>query len=157
MTNTYPIYLAGTISGLTYEAASLGWRARFAELVADVPQIQCYSPMRAKDFLADRGKLFGAYDDHPFATEAGILARDRNDVRNCALMVACFLEGEGHYSLGTACEFGWADAFGRPTIMVALEGDPHREHPILRRLAGFIVDTIEEAADVSKKLLLPGI
>lgn len=151
----FRVYLAGTISGLSYNAAAGGWRREFNRMIS--PEIKCYSPMRAKEFLADKGKLFGAYEEHPLATESGIVARDRNDVMTCDVMVACFLESQGNFSLGTAIEFGWADAGQKPIIMVAREGDPHREHPMLRRLAGYIVDDLPSAVAITQHILLPGI
>lgn len=153
----FRIYLAGSISGLSYEDASLGWRKDISRMFYPTPQIKCYSPMRAKEFLADVGQLFGSYDEHPLSTERGIVTRDRNDVMKCDVMIACFLESQGNVSLGTAIEFGWADAWDKPVIMVAEKDDPHRVHPMLRRLAGYIVESLEEAAAITKHILLPGI
>ena len=155
----FKVYLAGPISGLSYEDASLGWRKTIVPLIERTvePSIKCYSPMRAKGFLADRGALFGSYDEHPLATESGIVTRDRNDVMNCDVMIACFLESKGNYSLGTAMEYGWADAANKPIIMVAVEGDPHLIHPMMRRIAGYVVDNLEDAAAIAQHILLPGI
>ena len=159
----FKVYLAGPISGLSYEDASQGWRRQIVPMLEysdysckHLP-VRCYSPMRCKDFLADKGKLFGAYEENPLATEGGIVTRDRNDVLQCDVMIACFLESQGYMSLGTAVEFGWADSHRKPIIMVAKPGDPHREHPMLKRMAGYIVETLEEAAALTQALLLPGI
>ncbi len=160
---TYPtktIYLAGPISGQSYEEARFGWRKTYAELVHNRPydHMKCVSPMRADEFLADIDKIEGSYPElHPMATSAGIVTRDHNDVYNCDLMVACFIEDGGRASLGTAVEFGWAMAYNKPIIMIAGEDNEHRVHPMLKRMAGFIVETLEEAAYLSVKLLTPGI
>ena len=86
------VYLAGPISGLTYEQSALGWREQIKELL---PEFDLFSPMRAKDFLATEGVLQGAYEGTPMSSTNGILGRDRNDVRTCDLMIANFLEDGG--------------------------------------------------------------
>ena len=169
------IYLAGPIAGLSYEDARNGWRKDFAALMPD--HIQCLSPMRAKQFLSGVKKLAfeaNAYDN-PLATAKGIVTRDRNDVKTCDLMVANFL-GAQKGSLGTAMEFGWADAWRKPVILIiekdgviqpevqaskttrwqAEKINPHF-HPMLTASAGYVVDTIEEAAYIAKHILTPGV
>lgn len=146
------IYLAGPISGLTYAESALGWREMIKPLL---PEFDLFSPMRGKDFLANEGVLWGAYARHPMASVNGILGRDRNDVYTCDLMIACFLEDRGQPSLGTAMEFGWADAWRKPIIMVAEPTSAHRRHPMLQGAAVYSVDTLQEAADLAKHLLLP--
>lgn len=153
---THKVYLAGPITGLTYDAAALGWRQRFKGLLSPDSGIECFSPMRAKSFLAAKGELTGSYNDHPLGTQAGILCRDHNDVFTCDLMVACFLEADGNISLGTAMEFGWAHAYRKPIIMVANADDPHRRHPMLAHAAGYVVDSLEAAASLVQFILLPG-
>ena len=144
------VYLAGPISGLTYTEAALGWRERIKELL---PEFDLFSPMRAKPF--HEGVLVGARDTIPVSSTSGILGRDRNDVFTCDLMIANFLEDEGNMSLGTAMEFGWADAWRKPVIMVAQEGNPHRVHPMLRGASVYILDNLADAAQLAKHLLLP--
>lgn len=146
------VYLAGPISGLTYTQAALGWREQIKELL---PEFDLFSPMRAKGFLADAGALSGSYDEIPMGSMNGILGRDRNDVFTCDLMIANFLEDDGNMSLGTAMEFGWADAWRKPVILVAAEGNPHREHPMLRGASVYVVDNLADAAYLAKHLLLP--
>jgi nucleoside 2-deoxyribosyltransferase len=146
------IYLAGPISGLTYERSALGWRERVRELL---PEFNLISPMRGKDFLAGRGPLVGAYADFPMSSVNGILGRDRNDVFTCDLVLACFLEADGNFSLGTAMEFGWADAMRKPIIMIARPEDPHRRHPMLLGAAVYSVDELEQGAELARFLLAP--
>lgn len=170
------VYLAGPITGLSYGEARHGWREEFARLLPS--HIHPHSPMRAKDFLLDQNCLTGdpdMYPDHAIATASGIVTRDRNDIRReCDAMVACFL-GAAKASVGTCIEFGWADAFGIPIVMVIesngmarvpktttdglpgydLVDNPHH-HAMLAELAGYRVDTIEEAAHIVTHLLTPG-
>jgi len=53
------IYLAGPISGLTFEGAQ-DWRNYFTSKIS--PEIDCFSPLRGKDYLKIRGPLEGSYD-----------------------------------------------------------------------------------------------
>ena len=148
------IYLAGPIAGLTYEGAALGWRERIKPLL---PEFDLYSPMRNKEFLAGVGELSGSYEHNPLASAKGILGRDRNDVLNCDLMIACFLEADGNMSLGTAMEFGWADAWRKPIIAVGEPDGSHIRHPMLSAASLYIVETLEHAAQLARHLLLPGV
>lgn len=116
------IYLAGPITGWTYNDARYGWRKEFADLLAHrgADHIECYSPMREKEFL-EKDQCIGGEADyeslHGFGTPHGILTRDHNDVRNCDAMVACFL-GATKASIGTCVEFGFAWSYRKPIIMV---------------------------------------
>ena len=153
------VYLAGPIAGLTYADARHGWRKDFAALMPE--HILCTSPMRSKDFLKDHGFLthdYGVdYPDHELATDAGITTRGHNDVRTCDAMVACFLESGGRPSLGTAVEYGFAYAYRKPVIAVGPLDDPNIRHPMLRHVAGYHADTLEEAATIVTHILTPGI
>jgi len=158
------IYLAGPITGLTYQAARHGWREEFAGTVGKyVPSWHhawCYSPMRAKEFLSAVQCLDGDADvlnaiGNPFATARGIVTRDHNDVKNCDGMVACFLGAE-RASIGTAIEFGFAFAYKKPVVMVVEPGNIHN-HVMLRDIAGYVVPTLDDAARIMASILFPGV
>lgn len=157
------IYLAGPITGLTHDEARYGWRQEFASLMPE--HIFCNSPMRGKEFLATHGVLTSGHDypDHAMATDAGITTRDYNDVKNADAMIACFLESNGKPSLGTAMEYGFAHAHQIPVIAVGPthlpdgSREPNITHLMLQRVAGYRVDTLEEAANIVCHLLTPGI
>lgn len=153
------IYLAGPISGLTYKESAHGWRQKFQREVDGRAwdDIDCVSPMRGKGFLDGEGPLKGDNNHpHPLASHPGILTRDAWDVRRCDLMVACFLECGGRISIGTCCEFGLAHAFDKPIITIMEPGNVH-EHVFIRQMSGYIVPTIEEAAELAVILLTPGL
>lgn len=154
------IYLAGPITGQTYEGARFSWRQEFAKqwtagahsLVADV-----YSPMRGKDFLLGTREIQGhpgAYKN-PMAETRGILARDREDVARADLIVAHFL-GAPKVSIGTMVEFGWADAYRRPVISIIEAGNMH-QHEFVIGLSSYVVDNLEEAVAIAAAVLTPGI
>ena len=151
------IYLAGPITGLTAEEARWGWRATFTALM---PQhIHSNSPMRGKGFLNSLGVLTSGkdYPENALCTPAGIVTRDYNDVKTCDAMVACFLESNGKMSLGTAAEFGYAHAWQKPIIVVGPTDEINIRHIMLERMAGYRVDTLEEAANIVSLLLTPGL
>lgn len=161
---TYPkrmIYLAGPITGLTHDEARYGWRQEFKEVLENMGlnHISCNSPMRGKEFLKDHGILSSGHDypEHAMATPEGITTRDYNDVRECSLMVACYLESNNNPSLGTAAEFGYCWALQKPIITVGPEDEINVRHLMLKRMTGYRVDTLEEAAVIAGHLLTPGI
>ena len=159
---SYPkhtVYLAGTITGLTHDEARYGWRLRFNDLMHPYEHIFCSSPMRGKEMLADFGVLTSGkgYPSDAITSPKGIITRDRNDVKLCSVMVACFLESNGKLSGGTFIEFGWADRYDKPTVIVGPEDDPNVQHLMSQALAGYRVDTLEEAAMIVGHLLTPGL
>lgn len=162
------IYLAGPITGLSYGEARHGWREEFdAMMRASHPDIECFSPMRAKNFLEKASKIAGTADsygkDSPFGQAQGILARDHNDVHSCDVMVANFLDAKIG-SLGTAAEFGFAHAYRKPIVMIiepaaadyTKNTNPHH-HVFLTTMASYLVHDLEAARDVVASLLTPGI
>ncbi len=155
----HTVYLAGTITGLTHDEARYGWRKEFDDLMEPYDHIFCSSPMRGKEMLTTFGILTSGkgYPNHAMTTPEGIVARDRNDVKLCSVMVACFLESGGKLSGGTFIEFGWADRYDKPIVVVGSEDDPNVSHLMSQRLAGYRVDTLEEAALIVGHLLTPGL
>jgi nucleoside 2-deoxyribosyltransferase len=162
------VYLAGPISGLTHDAARYGWRQSFTTLLEkeldaagfNVSYIECFSPMRGKDELKTLGIISSdpaSYGSDPISSEGGIVCRDSNDVRKADALIACFLESGGRPSLGTAWELGIAHDRHVPVIMIAPPGDPNREHVILHRSVGYVVETLEQGARLLRHLLTPGI
>jgi len=161
------IYLAGPIAGLSYEQARHGWREQFRgkwndgahSLIADL-----YSPMRGKDFLEDEASISGspsAYG-HALGTDAGIVARDRNDVMACDLVVMN-LSGAKKTSVGSMVELGWADAFRKPIVTIidpfrgsSLETNPHW-HPFVLGLSSYLAHDLDTAVELAATLLTPGI
>lgn len=145
------IYLAGPISGLTFDASEV-WRNDFKSLID--PRISCYSPLRGKYYLKDRGPLEGAYDENPLSTSKGLTRRDRNDCMNADLVVF-YLAGATRISIGTMIEFGWADAARVPTVVIMEPGNVH-EHPMVQELTSFRVSTVEDAVKIAEIVLLTG-
>jgi nucleoside 2-deoxyribosyltransferase len=146
------IYLAGPISGLTYEGSE-EWRDEFRRKID--PRIEAFSPLRGKEYLTLRGPLEGSYNDFPLSTDAGITARDRYDCMGADLIVFNML-GAKRVSIGTMIEFGWCDAARNPAIVIMeKEGNVH-DYPMVRQISQFRVDNLEDAINIANIILLPG-
>lgn len=143
------VYLAGPISGLTYEQAQ-EWRNHFADVVD--PRIKCYSPLRGKQYLTMRGPLEGSYNEFPLSTDQGITTRDRFDCMGSDLVVFNLL-GATRISIGTMIELGWADAARVPAVIIMEDGNPH-DHPMVRQTTQFRVTSVEDAIALTEIILL---
>jgi hypothetical protein len=146
------VYLAGPISGLTFNQAQ-AWRDEFAQKVD--PRVLAYSPLRGKDYLTIRGPLEGSYEEFPLSSEQGLTTRDRYDCMGADLVVF-YLLGAQRISIGTMVEFGWCDAARNPAILVMEKtGNPH-DYPMVRQIAQFRVDNLKDAISLAEIILLPG-
>lgn len=144
------VYLAGPISGLTYEGAQ-EWREKFAEDID--PRIECFSPLRGKAYLKMRGPLEGSYEEFPLSTGRGITTRDRFDCMGSDLVIFNLL-GATRISIGTMIELGWADAQRNPAVLIMeKEGNPH-DHPMVRNTTHFRVDNVKDAIALTEIILL---
>lgn len=155
---TPTVYLAGPITGLTYDDGN-EWREVVQNDLA-AAGIAAFSPLRAKNFLREIGVLdsAGTPDSayiglNPLSEPKGITTRDRRDCMGCDLVLMNLLGAE-RISVGTMIEAGWADAARKP-VVVAMEEDNIHRHAMLNEVAGFIVPTLEEAVAVVKAVLLP--
>ena len=145
------VYLAGPISGQSYEGCT-NWRNyAIEELKKD--EITGLSPMRAKEFLKQHPRLVDGVSNHVLTSDAGITTRDMWDVRRSDIIFFNLLGAE-KVSIGTMVEYGWASAFNKPIITI-IEKDMKNvhEHPIIRRLTNYRVETIDEGLYVVRSLL----
>jgi hypothetical protein len=146
------VYLAGPISGLTYDDGQT-WREYVA---ANLPkEIRAISPLRAKSQrLARVGIINDSYEDNPLTSQNGITTRDRMDCCRSNLVFANFL-GAQKCSAGTPIEFGWADLLRIPIIMIMeKQGNPY-DHPMMRSIAGWRVETVDGGIALCEAILMP--
>jgi nucleoside 2-deoxyribosyltransferase len=144
------VYLAGPISGLSYEQATL-WRAVAANWLEDFG-ITCYSPMRGKKHLALVGQIEHDYPEDVLTTQRGIMCRDHNDVARADLVLAN-LRGVSRVSVGTVMELAWAFERGTPVVAILeAEGNPH-DHPMVREAIDYRVTSLEHALEVTRSIL----
>lgn len=148
------VYLAGPISGLTYDQGQ-DWREYAA---ANLPQeIRAISPLRAKRAaLNNVGVIQNSYENHPLTCTSGITHRDKFDCMR-ADAVLFNMAGAKTVSVGTCMEYGWASAARVNPIIVTVmedEGNLH-DHPMVRGVTGFRVRTLDEGLKVLEAILLP--
>lgn len=150
------VYLAGSIASQDLEGATT-WRRRATDLLL-CRGIQGYSPLRNKGDLLPQTGLIGSntedYTPSPLTSAKGITRRDRYDVQSSDLVIANLL-GMTEGPTGTAIEFGWADAFSVPVIMVIEREGSLAEHPMLNEIASFRVESVEAACRLAPQILLP--
>jgi nucleoside 2-deoxyribosyltransferase len=158
MQQEFKVYLAGAISGATYEGCS-SWR-NFAVRSLAESGIRGYSPLRAKDYLkavnADSNikAMQHTYDGFAMSTSRAINSRDHWDVMTSDVILVNLL-GAAIVSIGTVMEIAWAHAYRKPTVLVMeKEGNIH-DHPMVRESIGFRVETLEEGLHLVKAMLLP--
>lgn len=142
------VYLAGPVRGLDYKEA-VEWREYVKNRLAEFG-IVGVSPMRDKEHLY--GKLIEEPDDDVISCQRGLTVRDRFDVMTCNVFFSNLLNAK-RVSIGTMIEYGWADAFRKPIITVMENKGNVHEHPILRELTGFRVESLDEGLEVVKSLL----
>lgn len=146
------IYLAGQISGLSYDG-TVEWRDEAAfELGTN---FLCLSPMRAKDFLEKTGVeieegMFTNPIENALTSPKGIVARDHNDVMTCDA-VLMYLLNPTKVSIGTMIEIGWAHAYRKPIILVMDRGNIH-DHSMVTEIASFIVPDLESGIKIIQAL-----
>lgn len=145
----YKVYLAGGIGGLHYSEAT-DWR-EYATEYLDKFGIDGISPMRSKEFL--KGQMIDDQQEHQdvMATRNAITCRDRWDTTRCDLLIANLLD-ESRFSIGTCIEIGQADMARVPIIIVCQEGKLFDTHPMVSRICGFTVRSIEEALELAVRI-----
>lgn len=152
MNNPPKVYLAGLISGFSFQEAN-EWREEAFKKLHKYG-IAGASPLRGKDHLKDTTVLHKkGHDWNIMSTQKGITTRDRWDVRTCDIVIMNLLKAK-EVSVGCSMEVAWADMLGRPVILVMeSEGNPH-EHAMLLECCGYRVETMDEAIEVARKILI---
>lgn len=151
------VYLAGPITGLTYDGAQ-EWR-EYAKACLAFVGIVAYSPLRLQETLRAHGRLDAGGTGssyarlHPLLSASGMTARDRHDVRTSDAVLVNLLGAE-RASIGTAMEIAWADAFRVPTVVALEEGGVH-DHALLTDVASYVARDLDTALECIKGLLLP--
>ena len=147
------VYLAGGISGLTYDEA-VAWRTEVKQKVG--PNIKTLSPMRGKENLGTavgNPTLKDKYEENPLTSAKGINQRDYFDVKRSDVLFVNLL-GAKQVSIGTVMEVAWARAFEIPVVLVMEEGNIHT-HSMFLYPCGFVVDTLDKGIEVLKCIIGP--
>ncbi len=146
------VYLAGPITGLSYEGCT-DWREFAISYLAE-SGITGVSPLRAKHYLSDEKNIEDSYEDIALSSSRGITTRDRWDTTRCDVILANFVGAE-RVSIGTAMELAWADLTRTPSIVVMeTEGNVH-DHAMIREVTGYRVRTLMEGLHIAEAILTP--
>ncbi len=146
------VYLAGPIANLTFDEAN-AWRLYAIDYLADFG-IRGRSPLRGKEFLKDLGVITIDSYTQAIASDEGIVARDRYDVEHCDVVLSRLLDAP-KVSVGTPVEYGWADMTVPRTPMITVmekEGSAY-DHPFIRGLSAYRVETLDEGLQICVTLL----
>jgi nucleoside 2-deoxyribosyltransferase len=145
----YKVYLAGPITGLSYEGCT-SWRDwAFKELYN--AGHDGLDPMRAKGYLA-REDCIGSDYDTVLSCSRGIMTRDHWDCTRCDVLLVNLI-GATNVSIGTVMEIAWAFECRIPIVLcIEKEGNVH-DHAMIREAVGFRVETLEEGLNVVKAIL----
>lgn len=119
----YLIYLAGPITGLTWEQATQ-WRKYLTEKFKDASHDRrnyvCLSPLRGKEYLEKEDDIKDQYTQHKMSTQKVITRRDLHDVQRSDLIIVNFLN-TSRISIGTILEIGAAAILNIPIILIMEE------------------------------------
>lgn len=138
------VYLAGPITGLSYDGACT-WRDTVAAACSE-EGVKAYSPMRAKEALEDVSDLsaWDYPDDGPLSSRA-MVKRDLSDVRRADVLLVNLI-GATRVSVGTMVEIGYAHALNIPIIVAMEEGNIHK-HIFVTEIADLVCPTLDSAID----------
>lgn len=155
MSHQYLIYLAGPISGLTYEGAT-DWREQAKRKLAKLSfgSIRTLNPMRHAEFLKEVSSLEQTYEGDLMTSQRGIFYRDKMDTLRADMVIVNLLGAE-RVSIGTVMEIAMANVGQVPVLLVMEpEGNIH-DHCMLREASAFRVGSLEEAYLRAAQILLP--
>lgn len=145
----HSVYLAGPITGLSYDGAC-DWRLAAIDYLGR-REIAGLSPMRGKSFLSNVKDIPAHVVGGRFSSPQSITSRDRWDCQRADLVIMNLLKAD-RVSIGTCVEMGWCDMARTPVILVMEENGMH-EHPILSTLAAFRTDNLDEALEMAVIIL----
>jgi nucleoside 2-deoxyribosyltransferase len=163
--SNFKVYLAGVISGQTFEGAT-NWRSYAAHQLqkgewVDLSiehrkdgyfldtGIRAYSPMRAHGYLHD---MEGMPKDRKETNIKRILQRDHWDCKTSDVILCNLLDVE-KVSIGSVMEIAWAYAYGIPLVLVTNKDSVHR-HGMLVESTGWVTINLDEGIQMVKDILV---
>jgi len=139
-----PLYLAGPISGLTYEDAVADRHSWEAKQEFKLVGFQGISPLEGYEELAGQGTLPVMFEE---IIEGSAEQAVHADLRMIDASVAVFANftRESGPSLGTAAELGYAFAQGKPIVTLMPDDSVANQHPFVLYLSSHVETTWNEA------------
>lgn len=100
------------------------------------------------------GVYAGTYDDPKFGHARAIASKNLMDVKMCDVTLCYFPKAarNPNVSMGTIVEMAYATALGKPTILVT-DDEYMTGHPLIQMCAGWVVPSLEDAAELLEGLL----
>jgi nucleoside 2-deoxyribosyltransferase len=149
MNNNYLCYLAGPMSGLTYEEA-MTWRIYTIEKLKPIIGL---SPVRDCEQFKNTTFTQIVAPEHmdSLHTPRGIMIRDRNDVYRADVVFINFLNAK-KVSIGTVMEVAWANRLHKPIVCAIEDNNPHN-HDLILQAIDYRVDSVDEGIRVIKSIL----
>lgn len=149
LVSEFRVYLAGPISGLTYDGAQ-DWR-NVAKTELAKYNVKAVSPLRAKDYLRGIPALTkdcaGYGSLNCMSSPRGIMTRDHYDATTSDALLVNLL-GAKDVSIGTVMEIAWGWDNGLPVVVAMEESGNVHEHAMISEAIGFRVTTLQEAIKV---------
>jgi nucleoside 2-deoxyribosyltransferase len=137
------IYLAGPISGLSYDEVVNKYKEKSSYLKDMGYEILC--PMTGKTYLRNEIKLKAeGITGCPVSTNHAIFERDKWMVSNCDIILADLSNSGDRVSIGTVMELAWASMIGKHSVVVLPENNIHR-HCFVLEAGDIIFTTLDEA------------
>lgn len=151
------IYLAGPISGLTYNEATK-WRNDITNELGRFG-IKCLDPLRSAIHLRNSEGLLSDCEIQEgtqpaveaMSTSKGVVVRDKFDATRCDVLLVNLL-GAKKVSIGTCVEIGWANANDIPIVLVMEKSNIHN-HAFIRESASFITESLSDSVYIIKAIL----
>jgi nucleoside 2-deoxyribosyltransferase len=151
------VYLAGPISGLTYNEASK-WRDYATEKLKK-DNISGLSPLRSAVHLRNHKGLLTDCEIIPglecavqaMSNPKGVVTRDKFDATHCDVLLINLI-GAKKVSIGTCVEIGWASANNIPIVLIMEEDNIHN-HAFVTEPASFVTNSIDDALHVVQAIL----
>ncbi len=145
------VYLAGQISGLTFDGAQ-DWRDD-AKRYLRTFDIEGISPLRGQEHLREsEGVLEGSHEYDVTTTARAVMHRDHYDCHKCDVLIANLMDTK-RISAGTVMEIAWAYHAHKPVILIEGEGGIHQAHPMIAEAVTYRVDNLSEALRLTVALL----
>lgn len=135
------VYLAGPITGLTFEEATLDFITRANQL--RTLGYEVLHPFTGKAHLRNHVGAFLPSGHDSISSDHAIIERDRWMVSQ-ANIIYMNLSGAKRVSIGSMFELAWAHDRGAHTIVV-MESDNIHQHAFVKEAADIMFSTTEEA------------
>ena len=142
------IYIAGPITGLSYEEVMNRFRGQAALYKHYGYDVLC--SMVGKDYLKEEKFLHGEGYSTPASNSHAIKGRDMWMVRQCDIILVDFSAGDAA-SIGSCFEMAWASMLGKHIVTVIPEGNVHK-HAFVTECADVVFTNIEDANSYLKNL-----